>query len=74
MSNQIAKVIKQTFLNLKEKSILATPLEYNKEFCKVAKEFKVEVNECKKFQEFVSKLNAVELEEVKKEKSKLQKS
>jgi len=70
MSNQIAKVIKQTFLNLKDKSILATPLEYNKEFCKVAKEFKVEVNECKKFQEFVSKLNAVELEEVKKREIK----
>lgn len=64
MSNQIAKVIKQTFLNLKEKNILATPSEYNKEFCKVAKELTVEISECKKFQEFVSKLSSTELAEV----------
>lgn len=64
MSNQIAKVIKQTFLNLKEKNILATPSQYNKEFCKVAKELTVDVGECKKFQEFVSKLNSVEQAEV----------
>jgi diguanylate cyclase (GGDEF)-like protein len=70
MSNQIAKVIKQTFLNLKEKNILATPSEYNKEFCIVAKELSVEVNDCKKFQEFVSKLGKIELEEVKKRKVK----
>ncbi len=65
MSNQIAKVIKQTFLNLKEKNILATPSQYNKEFCRVAKELTVDVGECKKFQEFVSKLNSAELAEVK---------
>ncbi|MFA6788865.1 MAG: GGDEF domain-containing protein [Arcobacteraceae bacterium] len=70
MRNQILKVIKQTFLNLKDKNILATPSEYNKEFCGVAKEFNVDVGDCKKFQEFVSKLNAVELAEVKKREVK----
>lgn len=66
MSNQISTVIKQTFLNLKTKNILATPAEYSKEFCKVAKELTVNVDDCKKFREFVAKLNSVELAEVKK--------
>ncbi|WP_419769543.1 MAG: GGDEF domain-containing protein [Candidatus Marinarcus sp.] len=66
MSNEIGKVIKQTFLNLKDKSILATPSEYNREFCQVAKEFQVSVTDCKRFQEFIAQLNDEEQKEVKK--------
>lgn len=68
MSKEIAKVVKQTFLNLKEKNILATPAQYNKEFCLVAKEFDVAVKDCKKFKEFIQKLNEEELKEVENKK------
>jgi diguanylate cyclase (GGDEF)-like protein len=64
MSNSLTQVVKQSFLNLKEKKILATPAQYNKEFCKVAKELDVSVKDCEKFKEFISKLNDKEKKEV----------
>ncbi|MFA7083845.1 MAG: GGDEF domain-containing protein [Arcobacteraceae bacterium] len=68
--NQVNKVIKQTFLNLREKNILATPSQYNKEFCNVANELNLDVADCRKFREFLSKLNSNEQAEVKKREIK----
>lgn len=70
MHNQINDIIKQVFSNLKEKNILATPSQYNKEFCQVAQKLNIDITDCKKFQEFVSKLNSTELAEVKKREIK----
>jgi len=46
-----------TIQNIKKKGLLPTPNIYAKEYCKSAKVLKLNVIECKKFQEFVSKLS-----------------
>ena len=62
----IDKVVKNTILNLAKKGVEATPNRYHKEFCKVAKENDVRVDECKQFKELVKKLSKNEQEEIKK--------
>lgn len=62
----IDEVVKATLLNLAKKNKNATPNEYHKEFCNVAKRFDLSVKECNQFKELVSKLNAHEQEEIQK--------
>lgn len=57
MSVELKEVIKRTLSNLNKNSILATPHEYSKEFCKVANTISLSLGECKKFADTVSKLS-----------------
>ncbi len=65
MKDNINKIIKQTFINLKNNNLIATPNEYHKEFCKVSKTYNLSVTECKQFQTLVSKLSKSEQIELK---------
>jgi len=61
---KIVEIVDKTLLNLGNKKIDATPNAYQKEFCSVAKEMKISVEECEKFKELVKKLNSSEQKEV----------
>lgn len=65
MGNNIKLVAKETIKNLFTKGIEPTPNEYHKEFCLIAKEYKLNTKECIQFKELVSKLNKEEQEEIK---------
>ncbi|AXH10106.1 GGDEF domain-containing protein [Malaciobacter halophilus] len=65
MGNNIKLVAKETIKNLFTKGIEPTPNEYHKEFCSIAKEYKLNTKECIQFKELVSKLNKEEQEEIK---------
>jgi len=54
--SSIATISKQTIENLNKKNKDITPAEYTKEFCKLAKEVNLTVNECVYFQETLSKI------------------
>jgi diguanylate cyclase (GGDEF)-like protein len=56
MSN-LNQVVKETLQNLTKKAILATPNEYSKEFCSVAKKIKFTTKECKIFEDIVLQLS-----------------
>ncbi len=53
----IAEIVKETILNIKKKNLDPTPKEYHKEFCKLAKNVNIEIDECKKFQEALRSLS-----------------
>ncbi len=56
----IANITKQTILNLERKNIDATPREYTKEFCKIAKEISFTINDCQYFHDSLDKLTPEE--------------
>ncbi|MEA3354589.1 MAG: GGDEF domain-containing protein [Campylobacterota bacterium] len=56
-SQEIEKIAKKTLANLEERKINSTPREFEKEFCKLSKEIKLDTNECKYFQYSLSKLS-----------------
>lgn len=56
----IANITKQTILNLERKNIDATPREYTKEFCKIAKEISFTINDCQYFYDSLDKLTPEE--------------
>lgn len=56
----IANITKQTILNLDRKGIDATPREYTKEFCKIAKEISFTINDCEYFYKSLDKLSPEE--------------
>lgn len=62
----VDNIVKRTLVNLTNKGIRATPNEYHKEFCKVARNVKFTVKECEQFKELVSRLSISEKEEIKK--------
>ncbi|RXJ83606.1 GGDEF domain-containing protein [Arcobacter sp. CECT 8985] len=68
MQENIKEVSKQTIKNLFNKQITPTPNEYHKEFCLVAKEYKLNLNECNQFKELVKRLNKEEQQEIKEKK------
>jgi diguanylate cyclase (GGDEF)-like protein len=68
MGNDIKEVAKKTIKNLFIKNIDPTPNEYHKEFCIIAKEYKLNAKECVQFKELVSRLNNEEQEEIKSKK------
>jgi len=61
--NSISRITNITLKNLNSKNIDPTPAEYTKEFCKVSKELKLTVDECKYFTDALKKLSKNELEE-----------
>ncbi len=61
----IDNVVKQTLINLAKKNKSATPNEYHKEFCNVAKSIDLSFSDCTLFKELVSKLNKDEQIEIK---------
>lgn len=65
MKTKIKNISKDTIKNLFSKNISPTPNEYNKEFCAVAKEYQLDIKECKQFKELVSRLNKEEQAEIK---------
>lgn len=60
----IKDIASKTISNLNDKNIDATPNEYQKEFCNVANQLNVSVNECKRFKELIQKLYESEQKEV----------
>ena len=62
--DKISDIAQKVLINLENNKIDATPNAYQNEFCKVAKDLKVPVEECKKFKELVKKLNKSEQKEV----------
>ena len=54
---QISNAVKQTLSNLSKAAIDATPKEYEKEFCKVASDLNLSVNECKYFQDCLKQIS-----------------
>ena len=64
----ISDITKQTIKNLTDANIDATPKEYGKEFCKVAKQVDFTVEECNYFKTVLSKLSKNELEPFKDKK------
>ncbi len=65
MDSKLHDIVKDTLLNLRKKSLSATPNEYRKEFCRVAQFYNFEVKECEQFKDLVSKLSKSEQQEVK---------
>ena len=65
MKDDILNISKQTLQNLSQKNIDATPKEYTKEFCNVSRELKLSIDECKYFQNTITKLSNNELKIVK---------
>jgi hypothetical protein len=65
MDKQVVnKIVKETITNLHQKEILATPVEYQKEFCKISKTYNLSVNECEQFKQLVEKLSQKEQLEI----------
>ncbi len=56
----LANITKQTILNLERKKIDATPREYIKEFCKIAKDISFTIHDCEYFYESLDKLTLEE--------------
>ncbi len=65
MDKQVVnKIVKETITNLHQKEIPATPVEYQKEFCKISKTYNLSVNECEQFKQLVEKLSQKEQLEI----------
>jgi len=62
---KIEKIAIETLKELKSNSIDATPNEYHKKFCEIASKYNLDINDCKLFQELVSKLTKEEQDEIK---------
>lgn len=65
MKTKINSIVKDTLISLREKGLDATPNEYHKEFCQVAKKYELSINECEQFKQLVSKLSKNEQIEIK---------
>ncbi|XPV69789.1 MAG: diguanylate cyclase [Halarcobacter sp.] len=61
----VSKVEKETISNLHKQDIAATPVAYQKEFCKVSKIYNLSVDECEQFKQLVQELNEKEQLEIK---------
>lgn len=59
----ISNITKQTLFNLSKRGVDATPIEYEKEFCKIAQEIEFSIEECEYFKYAISKLSENELKE-----------
>ncbi|MEA3552816.1 MAG: diguanylate cyclase [Campylobacterota bacterium] len=59
---KISNITKQTLVNLSKNNIDATPEAYSKEFCKISKGMDLNIQECKYFNDILSKLTRNELE------------
>lgn len=66
----IQHIVKETLVGLQKKALLATPNNYHKEFCLVAKKHQFTASECNQFKELVSKLNKEEQKEIQKKEIK----
>jgi len=65
MDKQVVnKIVKETISNLHQKDIPATPVEYQKEFCKISKNYNLSVNECEQFKLLVQNLSKDEQKEI----------
>jgi len=53
----INQIVKETLSKFKSKGYIFTPKEYEEEFCKVAKKYKVIIEDCNKVSKYISKLN-----------------
>lgn len=62
------EIVKQTILNINANNLKPTPKEYHREFCKLAKDIQLDVQECKKFQEALNSLSDEEKKIVKEKK------
>lgn len=60
----INHIVKETLINLKKKSLIATPNNYHKEFCITSKKHYFTAKECKQFKQLVEKLNKSEQNEI----------
>jgi len=61
MADKISEISKQTLLNLTQKGKNFTPLEYEREYCKVAKELNLSQSECEYFKQTLSKISKEEI-------------
>lgn len=61
MSDKISQISEETLLNLTKKGKSITPLEYEKEYCKVAKELNLSQSECEYFKQTLSKISKEEI-------------
>ncbi len=64
----INEIVKETILNIRKRNLQPTPKEYHKEFCKLAKDVNIEVEECRRFTEFVNALSTDEKKIVKEQR------
>jgi len=64
----VNQIFEHTIEKIKSKGLAPTPNIYTKEYCRSAKELKFNSVECKKFQEFVSKLTKSDQEIIKEKK------
>ena len=64
----INEIVKETILNIKSKNLKPTPKEYHKEFCKLAIDLDIEIEECKRFKEYIDSLTKEEQKIVKEKK------
>jgi len=53
----INKIAKEALAKFKSKGFVFTPKEYEEEFCKVAKKYKVIIEDCNKISKYIAKLN-----------------
>ncbi len=63
--DKMTLIVKDTLTNLKKVKIPASPNNYHKEFCKVAKKYELEFDECFQFKKLVQKLSLEEQKEIK---------
>lgn len=63
--DKITLIVKDTLTNLKKAQVPASPNNYHKEFCKVAKSYDLKFEECFQFKTLVEQLNADEQKEIK---------
>ena len=61
MVDSISQISKQTLLNLTKKGKNFTPVEYEKEYCKVAQQLNLSQSECDYFKELLSKISKEEI-------------
>jgi len=53
----INKIAKEALAKFKSKGFVFTPKEYEEEFCKIAKKYKVIIEDCNKVSKYIEKLN-----------------
>ena len=53
----INKIAKEALAKFKSKGFVFTPKEYEEEFCKIAKKYKVIIEDCNKVSKYIAKLN-----------------
>lgn len=61
---EITQIVKETLTNIHINKKNATPKEYHKEFCKVAKTYDLTIDECEQFKSLVQKLSKKEQIEI----------